>query len=203
MNNARRSEIQGLVNSLGKKPITPVIFTKPKKPSRKRLKILVGLFFIALLALAYNFRADLARLKNGSVEAEASVAAAAGGSATLVAAGPEAAQTRHHAHTVLSNRLRPRTFLSSLQFAGKPPVWTPVKELQPPAPGQKRIVYCLMYAQLDPQTEKTWRDAKMFQDEVSPLSPFLRTVTLTTRESLENLYDWHVESVTSTLRLAP
>lgn len=203
MNNARRSEIQGLVNNLGRKSAAPVIFTKPKKKSRMRLKVLAGLLVVALLALAYNFRADIARFKNGPAGEEAFAATATGGSATLVAAGPEGAQTKYHAHTALSNRLRPRTFLSSLQFAGKPPVFVPVKELKAPAPGRKQIVYCLMYAQLDPQTEKTWRDAKMFQDEVSPLSPFLRTVTLTGTESLEHLYDWHVESVASTLRLAP
>jgi hypothetical protein len=64
--------------------------------------------------------------------------------------------------------------------------------------GQPFTVYCVMFASLDPETESAWKQSGMLKEESSMLSPFLRKVTVRNQETLENVIDWHVESVTLT-----
>lgn len=98
-------------------------------------------------------------------------------------------------YSPLRERLRPKDFLDKFALAGKTPIFIPVSKLKLSVGGNPHILYCLLYALLDEATERSWKKAGMFRDEHGPASPFLRTVTITTQETLDNLADWHVEGV--------
>lgn len=93
----------------------------------------------------------------------------------------------------LESRLRPAGFLETLS-AGQKIELRSVGDLKLPLDGKPLVAYALLYARLDEATEKRWRDAGLFKNEVVPNS-FLRTVTLANPDSQSLLLDWHVEGI--------
>jgi hypothetical protein len=72
--------------------------------------------------------------------------------------------------------------------------FVPVSALTAPEEGKPLRVHCLLRAELDPFTFALWQRKGMLSNaEFS--KPFLPLVTIKDRESLELLFDWHVESV--------
>ncbi len=94
----------------------------------------------------------------------------------------------------LNGRLRPHDLLESLRVRGKVFAWTTPDKLVLP-PGKKLTIKCLLRAQLDPFTAREWKRAGLLDQEPVVSNPFFRTITLSSKEDLERLYDWHVESV--------
>ncbi len=88
-----------------------------------------------------------------------------------------------------------REYLSELDVDGKPAEFFSVENLMRRADDYPITVSVLLRGQLDAYTEAAWREAGMFRDEVLLPSPFLRTVTITNSQAMQNLIDWHVEAV--------
>ena len=93
--------------------------------------------------------------------------------------------------------LRPKDFIKTLSMGGWTPKFVPVASLK--FTGKPQTVYCLLYARLDKITEATWQRKGMLKQE-SLVNPFLRTVVLESSDSLNFLFDWHVESVTKEIK---
>jgi len=122
--------------------------------------------------------------------------ATATGSAYLTGNGIVSAGDATHAVAVryaLESRLRPAGFLENLS-AGQKIELHAAGDLKLPFDGKPLVVYALLYARLDEATEKRWREAGLFKNEVVP-NTFLRAVTLANPESLSFLLDWHVEGI--------
>jgi hypothetical protein len=91
--------------------------------------------------------------------------------------------------------LRPGNFLAEYFANGQMPEFVPVSKVEEPPAGKSITIYCLLHSRLDDYTESIWKNSGMLRDETYILSPYLRKVTISDRESLRNLIDWHVESV--------
>ena len=84
--------------------------------------------------------------------------------------------------------------MANMRLDAKSAAFFPVSELKVPEDGSPTTIYCLLRARLDTATEKRWREGGLLQADASSES-FVRKVTLKSRNDVDNLYDWHVESV--------
>ena len=91
-----------------------------------------------------------------------------------------------------------RSTLARMNLDSKTTAFFPVSELKLADDGTPTTIFCLLRARLDNATEKRWKDAGLLEADVSSES-FVRSVTLKNRNDVDNLYDWHVESVALTL----
>lgn len=200
------NDIQDLISGLGKKPTGKVTAPRRRALEPEQRKYLVGALLVMILGLGYTiYESVTPKATSGAPEEEPephpderkvatqnfipgspNFGSAGGGGAGSGGAVPARFRSNY------ANGLRPVSFLAELVPA---PTFYPVAAVSLPKPGQKTVIYCLLYSILDPFTEQNWKNAGMFKDEGRVISPFLRTITIASQESLDNLNDWHIESI--------
>ena len=106
----------------------------------------------------------------------------------------ENSEYRTSIQSALEGRLRPVDLIESIY--GKQKVdWLKVSSMNLPKDGKPLIVFAVLYARLDDDTEKRWHDAGLFNNEGVVPTPFIRKITISNREGLDLLLDWHVEGI--------
>src|ERR1043165_1279026 len=172
----------------------PVIVFKPVFPWSKVLCVAALVIAVGVLA-AWGL--NKAKVKSHANAIQADAAGELNATSMSGAAQSESLSASSmlgsSATAALSTRLRPAGFLDMLSTAGRPVQVTKIERLKVDTDSKALKLRILLYAQLDADTEKQWRDAGMFAAELGGANPFLRTVTLANPEALERLFDWHVE----------
>jgi hypothetical protein len=197
MSESSDKELRQLISSLGKKPGV----ARAQKSVRRgpdKIVLLGGILLLAggIAFMAYSVYSD----STAPVPEEDVTYTVPQGIQPGQPGGPAAIPTgggpTYNAASLSMNR-QPET-LADFEIDLKNSAYFPPRRLTLPASGKPLTVYCVMFASLDPATESVWRQAGMFDNEGTVLSPFLRKVTVRDQQTLENLIDWHVEAVTLT-----
>jgi len=180
----------------------PVIKLPPKPAKHSRASLLTLLAAFALVVLG------MGSLAYSAIPRETTDQSAAGSvkmaplpstdldapNAPLPGAAVNATPAAQVAKPSFSARIRPANYVETLTIDGKPAQFASVGDLKLPA-DRPLVVYVVLRTQLDERTEHAWRRAGMFRDEGRTLSPWLRMVTISDREALDNLIDWHVDHI--------
>lgn len=218
--NTPRELAPGLdVQSRRRVPVVPNVLprymVKPAELVRQRSVLpaflKVSIVLAVVLAGAYYLRQNYEQPSHQSAESVTPTvtvpatqqgsggwSARGGGNRSDSGDGSGSLEFRASIQSALEGRLRPAGVIEAL-YGNQKLEWLKISTMDLPKYGKPRVVSAVLYARLDDATEKRWRDAGLFKSEGIIATPFVRKVTISNREDLDLLLDWHVEGVVASL----
>jgi hypothetical protein len=203
MSDARDREMQDLIKGLSKPGARTASAKKPApkpKPQEKLVLVAGALLILGGMGfLGYSVYSDVSRENTDDsaiVDPPVAIPGGTGGGAIVASGGGGSPGTAISSGSPSTRR--DTNAFERFQIDLNSSAFFPPSRLPRKFEGRPVKYYCIMFASLDPATEETWKQAGMFKEESFVLSPYLRTVVVHNQESLELLFDWHVEALTLT-----